>query len=196
MNCPSCGETDVCEFVSGDNRCKSCLSIKAKKYRQSKLGLISIIYASQKQSCKKRGHKPPKYTKEELASWVLSQPNFKKLYKKWKKSGYLREKKPSVDRLKDTKTYSFKNIRLVDFQTNTDKSYEGNKSGENPIFHKIQTPVNQVCIINGGIIKTHKSIHIAQRETNIQTANIWKCCVGERKTAGGFKWEYTDEKRR
>lgn len=34
------------------------------------------------------------------------------------------------------------------------------------------------------------SMHEAHRKTGVQSANIFKCCKGERKTAGGLKWRY------
>lgn len=39
-------------------------------------------------------------------------------------------------------------------------------------------------------IKEWDSLADVERELNIKKGNICKCCKGERKTTGGFKWEY------
>lgn len=44
--------------------------------------------------------------------------------------------------------------------------------------------------INGKEIKVYKSLSEAANETSINIANISKCCLGKRKTAGGYKWKY------
>lgn len=44
--------------------------------------------------------------------------------------------------------------------------------------------------INGKEIKVYKSLSEAAKETLIDIANISKCCLGKRETAGGYKWKY------
>lgn len=44
----------------------------------------------------------------------------------------------------------------------------------------------------GNKIAEFSSILEAAKKTNTQTANIRKCLKGERKKAGGFKWETID----
>lgn len=52
----------------------------------------------------------------------------------------------------------------------------------------------KVCLINKfGLIVPFDSIQEASRMTNIPASNICKCCEGERKTAGGFQWQYLIE---
>ena len=43
------------------------------------------------------------------------------------------------------------------------------------------------------IINEFDSMIQAQRKTKIPISNISKCCSGERKSAGGYKWIYADE---
>lgn len=45
----------------------------------------------------------------------------------------------------------------------------------------------------GELIKKYNSAHEADRETGIPFTNICKVCRGERKTAGGYYWSYTNE---
>ena len=42
-------------------------------------------------------------------------------------------------------------------------------------------------------LNTYLSFMDAQRKTGIFNNNIVKCCKGERKTAGGYVWEYKKE---
>jgi len=44
--------------------------------------------------------------------------------------------------------------------------------------------------MQGNIVKLWESMKEAERVTGIFQANISKVCLGERKSAGGFKWEY------
>lgn len=43
---------------------------------------------------------------------------------------------------------------------------------------------------NNNFIKRWDCIADAQRELRVHGANIYKCCVGKYKTAGGFIWKY------
>ena len=43
---------------------------------------------------------------------------------------------------------------------------------------------------DGKQIKEYESVYFAEKETGISGGNIWHTCVGNRKTAGGFKWEF------
>ena len=50
-----------------------------------------------------------------------------------------------------------------------------------------------VVRINGKDRILFKSIKIAASQTGVTSGNISRVCKGERKTAGGFKWEYAVE---
>lgn len=49
-------------------------------------------------------------------------------------------------------------------------------------------------IKDGKIVNIFKSISLAERQTNIKGANISKCCRNIRKNAGGYQWEYIEQK--
>ena len=51
------------------------------------------------------------------------------------------------------------------------------------------TPVKQLTR-NGVLIRVFYGIHEAGRQTNIDYLNIYRVLAGQRKTAGGYKWEY------
>ena len=45
---------------------------------------------------------------------------------------------------------------------------------------------------NNETLHFYPSIKQAERETGINNTNIYRCCSGERKTAGGFVWKFSD----
>ena len=42
----------------------------------------------------------------------------------------------------------------------------------------------------GDLIYEWPSLSEASRKTGIPLSNLWSCCIGKRKTAGGFVWKY------
>ena len=100
-----------------------------EKYNRTKKGLLSAIYDGQKGSSKTRGHNPPSYTKEWLAEWLFNQPNFKLLYSEWEASNYLKDLKPSVDRINDDLGYLETNIQLMTSKQNEDKQNDKQRTG-------------------------------------------------------------------
>lgn len=158
--------------------CKSCNSARTRAYFRTKAGLLTQIYGSQRSNSKPRGHQPPAYTKDKLQVWMLEQDIFHKLYKKWKKSGYKKMLSPSVDRLDDSKGYSFDNIQLLSWQQNKDKGYESR-----------EVPVIQFNA-EGNEIRHFKSAAKAAKEVGCHSGDITKCCNGKASTAGASYWGY------
>lgn len=166
--------------------CKKCSLIKVDTYGKTKAGVLTAMYRGQINSSIKRGHKPPKYSKYELMQWLYSQNKFHKLFKRWEKSGYKKDLKPSCDRLDDYKRYTFKNIRLTTWEKNLKKSHADMKNGNNTKQCKAVIGIHKVT---KEIIKFY-SMQQAERETGIHNNAICRCCKGNRKSAGGFIWKY------
>ena len=101
---------------------KDKVSARNKRHREenryTEFFLTGRIYNDQGSNSKVRGHQPPAYTLEEFREWFAVQSNKAKLWKAWEESGYDKWSAPSVDRLDQTKGYSFDNIELVDYKTN------------------------------------------------------------------------------
>lgn len=125
--CKDCHVTkSVDEFYrSNKSVCKVCIRKRTndnyKKlgngYDFTYKGVIRVLYKTQKRHQKLRGHGDMPYTKNELKIW-LEDNGFKESFEFWKKSGYINELKPSIDRLDDFKGYDFDNIRLVTWKEN------------------------------------------------------------------------------
>lgn len=100
------------------SQCRECSNKRIKLYNKTKEGLITKIFRDQRKSSKKRGHRMPCYTIKELKKWVFSQEKFHILYEKWVKSGYKKNKIPSLDRKNNLIGYSFDNIQIVTWEYN------------------------------------------------------------------------------
>jgi len=101
-----------------------CYECKQKEYRKryrTKELLPQKIYSSQKSSSKKRGHKQPSYTLEQLKEWLYSQELFHSLYNNWEESNYDINLQPSIDRINDEIGYQFDNIQLMTVIENRNK---------------------------------------------------------------------------
>lgn len=74
------------------------------------------------------------------------------------------------------------------------------KKWKDPIFVKrqqerecVNKPVLQF-FKNGVFIKEFISLNQAERETNISSETISRCCRGKLKTSGGYIWKYKEQK--
>ena len=172
-----------------DYFCKDCKKEKKLTYSHTEQGLIQTIWDSQKLSCKLRGHDQPKYSKQELSNWILNHPLFDFLFQKWKESGYLKQFKPSIDRLNDFKTYSFDNICLTTFKENEIKGHKDRHLGKGT-QGSLCKPVCQYDL-DGNFIQEYPSATLASLNViNTSRQNIQKVCKGLRQTCGGFLWKY------
>ncbi len=182
--CSRCKKTKP-NFRKHSTVCRECINEKKKNKRRTKPGTITAIYEGQLGSSKKRGHRPPEYTKQELIEWLTSQVLFHELYDEWKQSGYIRRLKPSVDRKCDDVHYCMSNIQLMTWGENDDKASREHKEG---ILVYDQKPVLQYDK-EGNFIAEYFSQTEASRQTGIPQSNIWKVLEGKRKHAGGFRWQ-------
>ena len=82
------------------------------------------------------------------------------------------------------------------------KLSEANKGENNPMYgkhrddeiiDKIRLRHNKAVVQytkEGEFVAEYESTLVAKNITGIDSSNISKCCLGERKSAGGFKWAY------
>lgn len=168
-------------------KCKDCRMKKDRTKERTKDGLIKKIYSSQKSTSKKRGHRLPYYNVKELLEWAFSQPIFHKLYDNWVSLDYDKWAKPSFDRNDDYKPYSLSNLTIMTWRDNNTKSHNDMKNGIN---NKLSISVSQFSL-NNEFIKKYYSTNQACRKTGINQSSISQCCIGNYKTAGGFKWKAT-----
>jgi len=176
--------------------CKTCVLIKASEFHKTKRGLIYNLYFCQKENSKKRNYVQPLYSLKEFSDWCVSQKKFHKLFKTWKKKDYIKNLRPSCDRLDDYKSYTFENIQLLNWEENKKKGHFDRKNGIN---NKGSRPVIGINKITGVKVKYY-SIMDAVRKTGVSSGNIWCCCSNnnpkykKHKSAGGFIWKFKKKK--
>lgn len=82
-------------------------------------GWLTKTLSALRGNSRDRGHGAPCFRdRHELRAWALSQPNFNVLWASYEKSGWLRDLKPSIDRLDNKRGYELDNIRLVTWREN------------------------------------------------------------------------------
>lgn len=188
--CRKCNtEKEFSMFFKNEARCKECENKRRLEYSRTKEGLITKIYGAQKCNSKNRGHSKPTYSKKWLSSWLLSNPEFHRLYDMWVTSGYEKNIIPSIDRIDDYVGYTEYNIQLTVWHLNEKR---GNKDRVNGINNKKSRAVTQFTKDNRKV-RTYFSAVEARRVTGIDNSDINKVCKGKNKTAGGFIWKYAKE---
>lgn len=188
--CSKCGQEKPLSQYHKDKYTKSGYTLSCKKCRNNKntlirhtpRGVISQIYNHQRECSVRRGHPQPQYTKEELIDWVMSQPNWESLYKRWVENNYLKKLRPSLDRLDNSLGYSFDNIELVDWQENHRRQSQELKSG---IGGR-----NRVVLqysLDGEFLNEYINVEKASKETNTNKTSL--CTVA--RSVGGSKEKHT-----
>lgn len=124
--CRKCKETKGLEnfnvnsiYADGyDNVCVLCSREYQRNRARSKEGLIKKLFNTQKSNSKIRGMVFNDYSFKEFRSWCLNKSDFNRIYQDWADSGYLKNLKPSIDRIEETKPYAINNIRVVTWVEN------------------------------------------------------------------------------
>lgn len=150
--------------------CKEC----RKRFTRTKEGLIAGLYSTQVAKSRKRGHIPPAYTRDQLSAWLWSQPHAQQLYKSWELSGYMKDTKPSVDRLDDYQPYRLDNIRLIAWGEHKQRYSADAIDGVNT---KTCVGVSQYTL-DGVLVKTFHSYSDAARSMNGIHSNIRNVACG------------------
>lgn len=162
---------------------------KDRPYERTIIGLCYRLFYHQVQNSKTRGHTPPPYTKEELYTWITTQPNFDTLYEAWVDSNYTSDFKPSCDRLDNSKGYTFDNIELVSWKINNARARADIINGT---IGSCQKPVYQYSI-EGLFLSKFISVNAASLSSEtFDHRNIAACCRGELQTAYKYYWSFED----
>lgn len=168
--------------------CKKCVIEDSRTIN----GLVRKIYSKQRESCRHRKHYMPNYSKDELLTWVSTQPLFFVLYEQWVKSGFQKDLIPSIDRKDDYKSYTFENIQIMTWIENRTKGYSSEKSIAARELFSINPKKTYQFSLDCILINSFDSTFIAGKETGISHKNIGACCRNELLSAGGFLWSYNN----
>lgn len=171
------------------NTCLSCHRESMVEYYKTPQGLVTRILANQRKICQIRKHPAPSYTKKQLSQYLLNNLMFMTLFHYWKESGFKKELAPSLDRIDESKSYSFENIQIVTWQENFERSVWFAKTGQGSKGKQCK-PVLQFTM-NGEFVKEYISARAAQRETGI--LGIPHSLKGRHTHAGHFVWKFKEK---
>ena len=147
------------------------------KYRQTPKGVLTNIYDHQKR------RRSVYYTLKELHAKFLNDPKFNRLHTEWVKSGFKKDKKPSIDRISHKEPYTLRNIHCI--------TWEENRYKQRMEFKSIRARAVYM-MRNGEVVNIFSSQHEAVKSTGLRQSNISLCLSGRRKTCGGYQWQYED----
>jgi hypothetical protein len=111
------------------NRIKKYKKEWYRKVKQTKIGLITIIYAGQIDSCNRipkrilLNHKV-NYSLDELKEWCLENKNFNQIFQTWQDSNFNLNLMPSIDRINHLDDYNLDNICACTWKENYEKSHK------------------------------------------------------------------------
>ncbi len=185
--CRDCGDKVVAKKNLKYGDVKASGAIYAQSHRRKKTGVVNSLYKDQRHNSKTRGHPQPAYTKKELKQWLYSQPLFHELYNEWVESRYLKEEKPSVDRIDDSLPYKMSNIQLMTWGENKNKFHRDRITGVN----RSQSRQVYQYDMNDGLIGIFHSMKEASRATGLSVSDICEVCNGNKDSASGYRWEAT-----
>ena len=170
------------------NKCKSCTIADTKmagdKYDKTEKGVIRVIYKTQKRNNRLRGFGDVPYSKAELSEWLYKN-KFKILYNDWVLSRFLKNKKPSVDRLEDFKGYSMDNIRLGTWFENHRKQVNDVLNGTGTSGKRCKPVIKKDK--QGEVIAVFVSYSSAVRDMGYSLENKIKT---KKPCRNGFYWQY------
>jgi len=152
---------------------------RQKKFRLTFKGWLISTLNNMKKSCIKRNHPLPKFTKKELGIWLNKNypQETEDLFESWRNSGYLKEMRPSIDRINDSKSYDFSNINITNWKTNKRKGDTARR-----------VPIKKISL-NGSLVDIHTSIKHAAKSVNKFPSGISSVLDQPNLTYMGFKWK-------
>ena len=186
INCISCNKDKHSSEFYIDHKsksgyrssCKECGRLRKESYFRTEEGLITKIYSGQKSSSKNRGHHPPEYSKRGLKVWLYDN-DFSHIFDMWVEGGFRADDKPSVDRIDDTKRYSYSNIQLMTW-------------GENKRKPKMLQELKVQCVKNTGEVVLFRSMTEASLVTGFHNTSISSWVNGLVIPENKWKWSYDE----
>lgn len=177
----NCVECKNYKPIKAKDMCQNCWH-KYKRKNEPNF-FLRTRYTELKQRCINPNRITGKYyygkkycSLEEFLSTFLNDSSFLELFKNWQNSNWEYKLCPSIDRVNNSGNYTIDNLQFITHSQNSSKDQE-----RTPVIQKTK---------EGVFIKLFRSQSDASAELRIPQANIWKVVNGERKTAGGFRFEY------
>lgn len=152
-----------------------------RRWRLTYKGLTANLYAKILERSRRNNKQIPQFTLGQFRTWFENNDGYR-LWNKWRRNGYERMEKPSVDRIDCLRGYEFQNMQILTAKRNRQK-------GDAEKIILWGKPICQMDI-NGMVVAKYPNIKNAMEITKINRNNISSVLNGKRKTAGGFKWKF------
>lgn len=152
----------------------------------------TYAYSGIRSKSKKRGNFCD-IKKQDLINWLIYNGIIEK-FRHYINSGYLKDVKPSIDRIDDYKGYSFDNMQLITWKENRLKGVKSEK-------HKINSSIINKKNFSKTVYQYDKSYNLintfsscveASIVTKIHAVDINRVCLSQRKSSHGFYFSYIE----
>lgn len=144
------------------------------RWRKTVRGLVTNLYQ------KMKARQPISITLSELHEFASSSIKFRRLYEEWCKSGFNKERKPSIDRISNKRGYDKDNMQWLTWSENRYKQNMERRSRKGPVIQ----------LIDGVVVKRFSSQREAAKKTGLSQGNLSSVLNGKRDTVGGYKFIY------
>ena len=168
--------------------CKVCRAKEKKDSRMTEKGQLGVLWRSINTNTRNRGHTPITYSREDFIKFMYAN-GFQKVFDAWKLSGFKTNEKPSVDRKDDYGSYSFPNMQVMTWRENRAKACKDRREG---VTTKTSLGVDKFSL-DEEYICSYPSIAIAARDIGLAYQSISGILGVPDRTAGGFKWQLTEQ---
>lgn len=151
------------------------MSYKATKiYRRSPKGVLTNMYDHMR-----RRH-PVAFSLIEFHERFLSDKKFLRLHSEWVKSGYQKERCPSLDRINCKLPYTVANTQMMTWGENRFKQTMERRSRKGPVLH----------IHNGAVVARYKSQKEAVQANGLSQGLVSAVLTGKKISTKGFVFVY------
>ena len=150
-----------------------------RRFARTPRGVLCCMYHNQIKRGIARGYGRPTYSLDWLYSRFLDDVKYNRLYSEWVKSGFKKERKPSIDRISRNKPYTPENVQILTWAENRFKQNTERRSRKGKVLQ----------LKDGTVISTFLSQRDAVGKTGISQSRLSRALLGGR-TLLGFEWKY------
>lgn len=105
---------------------------------------------------------------------------FDRLFSEWERSGYNKQRKPSIDRISNKRGYDLDNIHWMTWAENRYKQTMERRVRGLPVLQ----------LSAGKVVARFPSQREAVRATGLSQSNMSSALNGHRKLCGGYEWRF------
>lgn len=157
------------------NKINSQLLENTRRWRKTKRGVVTNLYH------KMKGRHEVSFTLQWLHGFAQDK-KFNRLFEEWKKSGYKKEKKPTIDRINNKKPYTKTNVHWLPWCENRYKQTMERRSRKRAVIQ----------LKNGKEVARFKSQREAVKKTGLNQSLVSAVLNGKRNHTGGYHFIYSN----